>query len=184
MTESDWNTKYEQLNERARWYSSQLWYIPFAYVGLVGMGIDKIFSLTIPFKGIALIFLGIFSLSVYVHVSALKYYERRAVRSMQQMETKPASGGASPWYVNFTWYTKLMILVATYALIGHAVLNMGLALNFQWIVFGIAMVILTILFAVNAWEDRRRNKALFEAIRHDVEKTTTQREASKLSTPE
>jgi len=165
MTESDKSTKYKQLNERARWYSSQLWYIPFAYVGLIGIGIEKTLALISPFRSIAFIFLGIFSLSVYVHVTALKYYERRAVGSMRQMENNPISSGGSPWYMNFVWYTQLMLLVATYTLIGYAILDIGLVSYLKWIVFGVIMTVLTIVFVMNIREDRKRNKELLKVIR-------------------
>ena len=33
--------QYDQLNQRSRWYSSQMWYVPFAFVGIIALGIDK-----------------------------------------------------------------------------------------------------------------------------------------------
>ncbi len=33
-----WTAYYEQLNVRSRWYSSQLWHVPFAYLAVAGFG--------------------------------------------------------------------------------------------------------------------------------------------------
>jgi hypothetical protein len=49
----------------------------------------------------------------------MKYYERRAVKALQDFEEEKGisgkAGGASPWYISFTWYIRLMLLIAVVA---------------------------------------------------------------------
>ena len=167
MTDKDWNTKYQQLSERSGRYSSQLWQVPFAYIGLVGIGIDKILKLASPMKSIALFILGMFSLSVLVHITSIKYYERRTVRNMQEIENKPISSGGSPWHLSYIEYTKLMILFVTYSFFGYSILTLDLAPNWLPIVFTAVFIILTALVLLIYRADYKRTKALLKAIRRD-----------------
>lgn len=168
MADNRWNTKYEQLNQRSRWYSSQLWYIPFAYVGIVGIGLEKILELSYPLNSLGLILLGIFSISVFVHVSAIKFYERRAVRSMQEIEDKPISSGGSPWYLSFAWYIRLMICIASYFFIAYGVFLVEITQAVKWLILVIILLALTILYLFIVWKDQVRNRNLTSNIREDT----------------
>ena len=86
------STRYVQLNERSRWYTSQLWYVPFAYLGLVGLGLKEILALDPLPKLFALTVLGMLSLAIFVQVCSGKYFERRAVQTMKDMEDKKKEG--------------------------------------------------------------------------------------------
>lgn len=114
-------TKYEQLNLRSRWYSSQLWYVPFAYVAIAGLFLKEIANLSDEVKSFGYLFFSAFSLAVYVHVLSLKYHERRAVAKMQDIEREiyeekeTSSGGGSPWYLTYITYINTMIVVAIFA---------------------------------------------------------------------
>ena len=112
MTNLDKDKQYDQLNQRARWYSAQMWYVPFAFVGIISLGIGKINDVPKPLKTFALLMLSFFSLAAFVHVTALKYYERRAVRGMQQIEDPVVSGGGSAWYMSFVVYINIMLVIA------------------------------------------------------------------------
>ena len=168
MVDDRWVTKYVQLNQRSRLYSSQLWYIPFAYVGIIGIGSDKILNLSYPLNSLGFILLGIFSISVFVHVSAVKFYERRAVRSMQEMEEKPFSGGGSPWYLSPAWYIRLMICLASYFFITHGILLAKIKQFGQWIILVIIILSLTILYIFIVWKNYVRNRDLVSNIRKDT----------------
>ena len=168
MVDNRWNTKYEQLNLRSRWYSSQLWYIPFAYVGIVGIGLGKILTLPYPLNSLGLILLGIFSISVFVHVSAIKFYERRAVRSMQEMEDKLISGGGSPWYLSFAWYIKLMICLASYFFIAYGVHLVRITQTARCVILLIILLALSILYIFIVWKDHVRNRDLLRNIQKDT----------------
>lgn len=162
MSDDKWNTQYEQLNERSRWYSSQLWYIPFAYVGIVGLGIEKIQSLPHPLDTLAYLMLSIFSFAVYVHVVSLKFYERRAVRAIQAMENPVVSGGGSPWHMSFASYMKIMLIIGSYAFLWTAAKDQWLSVKI------IGIIILTIGFLTVWIGDRRRTKSVLDDIRKNM----------------
>lgn len=113
MTNLDKDKQYDQLNQRSRWYSTQMWYVPFAFVGIISLGIGKINDVPEPLKTFALLMLSFFSLAAFVHVTTLKYYERRAVRGMQQLEDPVFSGGGSLCYMSFVVYIKIMLVIAS-----------------------------------------------------------------------
>ena len=160
MSDDKWNTQYDQLNQRSRWYSSQLWYVPFAYVGIVGVGIEKVNSLTDPLDNLAYLMLSVFSVGVYVHVVSLKFYERRAVRAMQTMENPVVSGGGSPWYMSFYTYMKAMLLVGSYSFLWFA------GKDYLTVCLKVAALgALTLLFVLLWWQDRRRTVPVLKDIR-------------------
>jgi len=165
MDDNRWNITYEQLNQRSRWYSSQLWYIPFAYLGIVGIGLEKILKLSYPLNSLGLVLFSIFSISVFVHVSSIKFYERRTVRSMQEIEDKPISGGGRPWYISFDWYIRLMIGFASYFFFAHSVLLMKKTLIAQGVILGIIYSLLTILYIVIVRQNHIRSRDLLRSIR-------------------
>jgi len=75
-----------ELNNRARWYSSQLWQVPFAYLGVTGvllsqMGCKSPTNWLLMSTAIAI--LGVF---VIVHMNGIADGERRAVENLQAAE--------------------------------------------------------------------------------------------------
>ena len=172
-----WKVQYEQLNQRARWYSSQVWYIPFAYIGLIGIGLEKILSLPQPLMSIALVLMGIFSIAVFVHVSSIKYYERLAVREMRELERvqpkkKPISRGGSCWYLSFAWYIRLMLFILTYVFMGYGMHKIGtwlLITSSCWwpITEAIIMIVLSICYGIMINKNHSLNKTLMKKIRDD-----------------
>jgi len=105
----DRDKQYEQLNQRTRWYTSQVWYVPFAFIGILVVGIERINTLSGSLRSFAFLMLSFFSLSVFVHISSLKFYERKSILAMQQLEDPVISQGGSPWYLSFTTYMKLIL---------------------------------------------------------------------------
>ena len=165
----DWDKiRWEQLNHRSRSYSAQLWYIPFAYVGIVGFAFDKIASLSPPLNSLGIILLGIFSIAVLVHVLALKFYERRAVRSMQELEKDNViSSGGSHWYLSFAWYIKYMICLASYFFIGYGFYLFEIPQTcLKILLIVVILLILTILYVYIFWQDYKRNHPLVSDIRN------------------
>ncbi len=162
MSNDKWNTQYEQLNQRSRWYSSQLWYVAFAYVGILGLGVDKIPNFEQPLRSLAYLMLSVFSLAVYVHVVSLKFYERRAVRGMQSMENPVVSGGGSPSYVSFGSYIRIMLLIGSYAFLLIATKDQPSFIT--WI----AIAIVTILLGLVSLHDWRRTRPVINAIRKNM----------------
>ena len=74
-----------ELNSRSRWYSSQLWQVPFAYLGITGVvlaGLADKNSILV----LGLIAIGLFGICVSIHMYGMKDGEHRAVRNLQKIE--------------------------------------------------------------------------------------------------
>lgn len=159
---------WKELNQRSRWYSSQLWYVPFAYVGIVGLGVEKLHNLPRPLQNLAYLMLAFFSLAVFVHVSSLKFYERRAVLSMQKLESPVVSGGGARWYMSFAPYMKLMLVVGSYAFAWSALTETGLPKVAECFLRIAGIMVLTLVFAVVWSRDKDRNSQVVAEIRKNM----------------
>ena len=160
MTISD-EKLYEELNQRARAYAGQLWYVPFAFLGLAGAGVAVLDQLPSGLRGIMLIMLGFFSLGVLAHVSSIKFYERRAVKRMRELESPPASSGGSRFYLSYAWYVRILLAVLA---LGLVPLGAHLCWGEKGSVFAfLATVSWLIVMVARDWT---RTKPLLNAIRH------------------
>ena len=74
-----------ELNSRSRWYSSQLWQVPFAYLGITGVVIAGLVDKN-SILVLGLIATGLFGICVLVHMYGMKDGERRAVQNLQKIE--------------------------------------------------------------------------------------------------
>jgi len=159
------DVKYTQLNERSRWYTKHLWQVPFAYVAIIAWSIEKLPAVQTPLRGLITISLGFFSLSVLVFVIHLKYYERRAVRTLQEFEqnqiTKP--GGGSPWFISFAWYTRLLLIFAIYSFLIVGTYDLGIPKEWTCPIIGGEALSVTVLIAsILAYDYKRSNKLISE----------------------
>ncbi|MEW8385338.1 MAG: hypothetical protein AB2704_26055 [Candidatus Thiodiazotropha taylori] len=76
-----------ELNNRGRWYSSQLWQVPFAYLGITGLLLSQIKlaeTQTFILIVVSVAFLGAF---VIAHMNGIADGEKRAVKDLQNTET-------------------------------------------------------------------------------------------------
>ncbi|MCX5847254.1 MAG: hypothetical protein NTW12_13010 [Deltaproteobacteria bacterium] len=160
---------WKELNQRSRWYSSQLWYVPFAYIGIVGLGVEKLHNLPHPLGNLAYLMLALFSLAVFVHVSSLKFYERRAVLNMQKLENPVVSGGGASWYMSFASYMKLMLMVGSYAFAWSALTNSGLPIVAECALRIAGITALSLAFALVWSRDRDRNIEVIAEIRKNMD---------------
>ncbi len=74
-----------ELNSRSRWYSSQLWQVPFAYLGISGFVIAGLPD-NKSILALGLIAIGLFGICVLIHMHGMKDGERRAVQHLQKIE--------------------------------------------------------------------------------------------------
>ena len=160
----DWDKiKWEQLNRRSRWYSAQIWYVPFAYVGIVGFAFDKILELEAPLNSFAFIFIGILSLAVVIHIISLRYYELRAVSNMRKLEQgDKISSGGSQWFLSFSLYIKFIICLTSLFLIGYGLCLIRTVAIWQEVLL-LSLVFIFYLFIF--WKDFSRNSPLLKDIR-------------------
>jgi hypothetical protein len=133
--------------------------VPFAFIGILAVGIKKINALSGSLRSFAFLMLSFFSLSVFVHVSSLKFYERTNVLAMQQLEDPVISGGGSPWYLSFTTYMKLILAFCTVAFMWIWCIDFYCAWRVILIGISIALIVVLWLF------DRKRNKPILDDIR-------------------
>jgi len=75
-----------ELNSRARWYSSQAWQVPFAYLGISGAVLVGLVDKSLEFLGIALIAAGVLGGLVFIHILGILEGVRRAVEHIRILE--------------------------------------------------------------------------------------------------
>jgi len=162
-----------QLNERSRFYTRHIWQVPFAYVAVIAWAVEKLPSIPEQHRGPLMIGLGIFSLSVLVFVVHMKYYERRAVKALQDFEQEKGisekAGGGSPWYMSFAWYIRLMLLITVVAFFLLGLLN--LCLPDSWwklVAIFLAVCLLAVLLGAILIFDRKRSRELISEIKKQM----------------
>ena len=160
------DTLYEQLNERSRMYTSQLWQVPSLYLALMAWISDQFPSFDEPQKAFVCFFSAATSLMVWVFVSQLKLLERRAVRQMQILEGVPLSTGGTPWFFSFIWYARALLIVATFAFFTFGVLNLSLPDQARFIALAVGSICLIGSYIALAIYDYRRSKHILKEIRN------------------
>jgi hypothetical protein len=168
----DSDKQYEQLNLRTRWYTAQIWYVPFAFMGILALGVDKLNNLTGFFKSFIYFLLSFFSFAIFVHLSSLKFYERKNVLKMQQMENPVISGGGTEWYLSFTSYMKTILVFCSVSFLWIGIENVC----WVWIWRGILLLLYILAFLFILIQDRKRNKPYLNQIRENFNKFNKENE--------
>lgn len=170
MEDEKWKTQYEQLNQRARWYSAQLWVVPFTYLGLIGVGFEKINALKDTYlRSTGLLLTAFLSLTVFVHVSAVKYYERKAIKAMRDLENPKLSSGGSPWYLSYVFFIKAILCALTFAFTVGGIWPMTDDRDGRLGLLILSAVVLAILYLLIIINDHSRNKTLLQQIKEPPE---------------
>lgn len=74
------------LNERSRWYSSQLWQVPFLYLTITGAFVGQVIDKGAHFLSLASVVGGMLGFVVAYHMQKLKDGEKRAVNALIEIE--------------------------------------------------------------------------------------------------
>lgn len=84
--EESLRVQFSELNIRSRWYSSQLWQLPLAYLTLTGAGAVSID--TRDARELAIAFIGFAALGILlsVHLIGMRDGEARAIRALRDVE--------------------------------------------------------------------------------------------------
>ena len=77
-----------ELNNRSRWYSSQLWQVPMAYLGLTGIFLANTGDVGQGFRTIAFLGSAVLGCVVLWHIKRIKADQDRAVRNLQCVEAR------------------------------------------------------------------------------------------------
>lgn len=75
-----------ELNNRSRWYSSELWQIPFAYLGVTGVVIAQLAEKANDYLGIGFAASAAFGVFVIIHTFRIRASEQRAITHLQETE--------------------------------------------------------------------------------------------------
>jgi len=75
-----------ELNNRARWYSSQLWQVPFAYLGVTGVLLSQMGGASPENWLLMVAVIAIFRVFIGVHMNGIADGEKRAVLNLQATE--------------------------------------------------------------------------------------------------
>jgi len=170
MEDEKWQTQYEQLNQRARWYSTQLWIVPFTYLGLIGIAFEKISALeNTYFRSTGFLLIAFFSLAIFVHVSSVKYYERKAVKGMKDLETRPLSSGGSPWYMDYAFFIKALLCFLSFFFTVAGIWTLADDSRIKVALLILFLVLLFIVYLLIIIKDYCRNKSLLEQIKDSPE---------------
>ncbi|OGW55626.1 MAG: hypothetical protein A2Y81_00365 [Nitrospirae bacterium RBG_13_43_8] len=107
-----WRTQLTELNNRSRWYSTQLWQLPFTYLAVTAIVIANLESQKTYIVGLS--FLAAFILGIFVswHMKGILDGEKRAVKNLQKVEEKLGL----PKTVEYKKYTKplwYVVILAT-----------------------------------------------------------------------
>jgi hypothetical protein len=161
------DTLYVQLNERCRKYTAQLWQIPGLYLALVAWIAEKFRGFDAHQRLAVASFMVIVSLVVWVFVTQLKFYERRVVRQMQQLEGTAVSTGGTRWFLSYICYVKALLFFATLAFYFVATQELppfSTQLTLQIVQIGGPAAII-VVYGLLAVCDRRRSRDIISEIR-------------------
>ena len=116
-----------ELNSRSRWYSSQLWQVPFAYLGITCVVLAGLANKNPKILAFGLIAAGLFGICVSIHMYGMRDGERRAVRNLQKIErVLKLEPTAEDKYRTYVLPLQLAVVLATIVyLIGGIVYLIG-----------------------------------------------------------
>jgi hypothetical protein len=108
-----------ELNNRSRWYSTQLWTVPFAYLGVSAVILNGILRDAGEFLCPALFACGLIGVFVVWHITKIRDGEKSAVENLEKLEvslrlarTATDKGCSLPFFV------ATVILTASFFLLG------------------------------------------------------------------
>jgi len=112
--------QHTQLNERARWYSTRLWQVPFAYLAIAGVTAGTLLD-KLDHRGTGTIFLilFLFGLATIMHMIGMAIGEYRTVTKLRSVEKKLQLDQSKYTFLQsfFNWFflftTVLALTIAT-----------------------------------------------------------------------
>jgi hypothetical protein len=77
-------TQLKELNTRSRWYTTQLWQVPIAFIGIVGITVSRLPDETM--RRPVLIILGLLGIAVLIHMYNCHNRTQRTVQALARIE--------------------------------------------------------------------------------------------------
>ena len=81
-------TQFTELNNRSRWYSSNLWQIPFAYFAIFTIVLVQVMKEFPNYFPLVLLSTGFFGVFVIWHMVGVIDGEKRAVQNLKEIENQ------------------------------------------------------------------------------------------------
>jgi len=117
-----WRIQLTELNNRSRWYSSQLWQLPFTYLAVTAIAIANLEGQKRCIIGLS--FLAAFVLGVFVswHMKGILDGEKRAVEDLREVEKKLALSPTAE-YRKYAQPLFIVVILATLIFLIVGILN-------------------------------------------------------------
>jgi hypothetical protein len=116
-----------ELNARSRAYTAQVWQIPFAYLGIVGVVLAQVADKPAIVVMIALFSAAAFGLFVLIHLIAMTHGIRRAVENIVKVEGQLGL----PATAQYRFWSYIMPLAMVVTSISSACLIAGACFCFR-----------------------------------------------------
>ena len=85
-SEESLRLQYAELNNRSRWYGSQLWQLPLAYALFSAVSASSIAGKQEAWLPVSFLVIGVTGLLLFVHMREIYASQKRAVLHMQEIE--------------------------------------------------------------------------------------------------
>ncbi len=139
--------KLREANERSRRYSSRLWQIPLAFIGIVGVVVGGVIKdiENSPLTGPAFLALGVLGIAVAIHILGMADGHKRAVLNIQIVEEQLQLKKTviyKPWYWR-TFYIVVIVISVTSLLLGIYYVASGLLPLFLQVIGALLLFVTT-----------------------------------------
>lgn len=114
-----------ELNNRTRWYSTEIWHVAFAYIGITALAIGQVIDKKLeylPYMFAASAVLGLF---VVWHMTRLRRSEQRNIRNLARIEEKfgvPEGNRAKTNFLPKPFQFAIILIVCFYGLMACLIL--------------------------------------------------------------
>ena len=147
----------EQLNERSRWYATQLWQLPLAYLGLAGVGIAGVLEKAQDKLPWLLLVICLTGYAILFHAFGLHGGIRRAVRNIRAVEGQLQLTKTAGYYPLYTFPLQLLVLLVAVVASVPPLRSLPHLLACPTLVLDVAVVVSSLVLFVKAWPTTEDN---------------------------
>jgi TctA family transporter len=121
-------TQLAELNTRSRAYATQLWQVPFAYLGIIGVILTQVSDNSLNTVA-AFLFSGLFGIAVLIHMTAMMDGVKRAVENIVKVEEElglERTAKYSPaWHIGPFIAVVSLVAVSSFFAAGYFLCKLG-----------------------------------------------------------
>ena len=141
----------EQLNERSRWYATQAWQLPFAYMGLAGIGLAGVIEKAPQLLPWLFLTLSLAGYAILFHMFGLHNGIRDAVRNIRLVESSLKLSKTAAYCPLYAFPLQVFILIVAIMASAASWRSFGCMGQCCIVVVGAAAVITSCILFVKAW---------------------------------